>query len=193
MNPRRRAERGFTMTEMMIVVAIISVLVGMAIVYVKPKVKPIDVANRVGDMVREANRRAIALGPVRANVAQAVPSKKARTRVTATAGLQPTFTLWRLEEDPNPTIANGAWMPIVSYVVDRNVKADSFGPDVGSRASLPIDTDFSNFSVLCYPDGSCEPRSLFFEQVDPTSVAERQARMSIMPLGGAIMTRRDWN
>lgn len=187
-----RRPRGFTLPEMMMVVAIIGIMAGLAIAYITPKVKPIDVANRFGDLLREGNRRAIALGPVRPNVAQALGSK-ARTRVIALAGLQPTFILQRLEEDPNPNIASANWIEITRFSTDRNVKADSFGNDVGSHASLPLITDFSTFVATCYPDGRCDPRSLFFEQVSPTSVTEQQARVSIMPLGGAIMTRRDWN
>ena len=43
------------------------------------RVRPIDVANRVGDLVREASRRAVALGPVRSDVV-VWPSARRRGR-----------------------------------------------------------------------------------------------------------------
>src|SRR5256885_18760 len=113
-----RREAGFTLTEMMIVVSIIGVLVTMAIVYMRGHVRPIDVANRIGDLAREASRRAVALGPVRANVA--VVFGRSRTKITAAATTNAgvhtvTFTLWRLQEDPNPTVAAGTWVAVEQY------------------------------------------------------------------------------
>lgn len=186
-----RAERGLTLVELMVVVAIVGVLVAMANVYMKPSIKAIDAANRVGDLVREANRRAVALGPVRAGVAVAIGTK-ARTRVRGTtSGPQPTLLLERLQEDP--LVDTAVWVAVVQYVVSADVLADSWAPGVGSHAALTRSTDWTGFEVECYPDGTCEPHTLFFEAANPGAESERYARMSIMPIGGAIMTRRDWN
>lgn len=172
--------------------AIVSVLVSMAVVYMKPQTKALDVANRVGDLVREANRRAVALGPVRSAVALNIGTK-ARTRVRGTAGgPRPTLVLERLQEDPSP--ANTAsWLAVTQYTVAREVVGESWGAGVGSHAALTRSTDWTTFEARCYPDGTCDPHTLFFEAADPGSESERYARMSIMPLGGAILTRRDWN
>ncbi|TMQ13452.1 MAG: prepilin-type N-terminal cleavage/methylation domain-containing protein [Deltaproteobacteria bacterium] len=212
----KRREAGFTLTEMMIVVAIIGILVTMAIVYLRPRLRPIDVANRVGDLVREASRRAVALGPVRPNVAVALQSK-ARTQITAQ---QPTattivFTLWRLQEDPlgAPT---AVWIAVETYTVDLKVVViDSWSTGVVDYTAATRTGNWSAWTVVsappptrtplqCRPDGTCDAVTVFFQSALPgpscnpvppptTPLLEQCGKLAVMPLGGAISTRTDWN
>jgi len=206
----KRRQAGFTLTELMVVVTIIGVLIAMALVYLRPRARPIDAATRLGDLVHEASRRAVALGPVRADVAVALGSK-VRTRITAALSVPPeppgtvTFTLDRLQE-AGPGAAN--WIQIETYTTDPQVLPDSWAPGVGSYATLSLipewTQDWTTFSSQCRPDGICEARTLFFQAAtegpscDPASPSatplyEQCAKLSIMPLGGAITTRTDWN
>ena len=186
----------------MVVVSIIGILVAMAIVSMRPRPRPIDIANRVGDLFREASRRAIALGPVRADV-----PIRARTRVTAapsgTSALPTvTFTLWRLVEG---AIGQATWIPITTttYTTDPKIAIADWRKNVVAYTP-PSSTDWNAFDARCSPDGTCQPVTLFFQanrpgtSCDPTAtpsgpVYELCAKLAVMPLGGAINTRADWN
>lgn len=186
----RRHERGFTLAEMMTVVAIIGVLVSLAIVYMRPHARPLDVAQRLGTMASEANRLALQYGPVRSDIAQV--EGKSRTRITAElvdSTLQ--FTLWLVEEAAPPTTAI-MLVPIQTYPVPRTITADAYATSVGTYSTVTPVTDWSTFTLNCYPNGTCDGRTLFFSSGSGMS-SERQARLSILPIGGGGHVLRSWN
>jgi len=180
----RARERGFTLTEMMVVVAIIGILVAMVTLTVSAKTQPIDVSTRLGDMVREASRRAIAGGPVRADVQVAAGCGSARTKITSTGT---TFTLNLLVEGSPGTCS---WSLLDSYPLPASVAANSYAAAVGAMASVTTSTTWSSFGVGCYASGLCDAGTLFFER---STGAARQSRLSVLPLGAAVYIRKDWN
>lgn len=175
----------------MVVVTIIGILVTMAVVYMRPRIRPVDAAVRVGDLFREASRRAVALGPVRSDIVSAFG--RARTRVSSAVvtpswgGTAVQFTLQRLEEGAP---GSASWVYVDSYTVDRNVTTVQWANDLGA-----ISTSFSGtaFTAQCKPDGTCDARTIFFQSSISVPSYESLAKLAVMPLGGAITTRTDWN
>lgn len=191
---RRAPARGFTLVEVMIVVAILGVLVTLAVVFMRPRTTPHDAAHRFAGIVQEASRRAVKAGMVRPQVTVALGFRQ-RTRLTATAsGSTVTFALEELFEDPAPsTSAN--WVTVQQQTVPARVVAHSYAMGVGSYATVsPAPTaSWSTFTLNCFPNGTCDAATVFFEAAPGVGGAGRQARVSVMPLGTATYVRPDWN
>lgn len=191
----RRAQAGFTLIEMMTVIVILAILATLSVLYLKPRTVPMDVAQRFGDLVREARRQAITYGPVRANVVAANGNSKARTCITAAGALEgsPTFWLNRLIENPSLTSNTFTWNETQVMTVPATVKGMTYANAVGTNPGVTVSSaDWASFSLCCFPDGTCQPRSLFFENTKTTPPREFRARISILPLGATTLTRPDW-
>jgi prepilin-type N-terminal cleavage/methylation domain-containing protein len=194
----RTRQGGFTLVEMMTVVAIIGVMVTMAIVYLKPKKRTMDVANSIGDMMREANRRAVSLGPVRPGVATALGSKaRTRLRATGTFFATSTFILERLVEDAAPA-TTATWVEVSRYTTPSTVISFFWSNSTGHDYWVGWNFDMNAFVGACYPDGTCDARSVwlyYYNTVNPWDHPDiggsYWAKVSLMPLGGAVRTTPD--
>jgi len=180
---------------MMTVIVILGILATLSVLYLKPRTTPMDVVQRFGDLVREARREAINSGPVRANVVVANGNSKARTCISAAGALggSPTFSLQRLIENPTPTSNAFTWNETQTLQIPSTVKGMTYANVVGTNPGVTVSSaDWSSFSMCCFPNGTCQARSLFFENMKTTPTRDYRARISILPLGATTITRPDW-
>lgn len=186
----RRSERGFTLVEAMVVVAILAILSTLAIVYVRPSTKPIDVAQRFANLVQEASRLAVRHGPVRWDVAEALGERRRTRIVGGVVDSSVIFTIEVLEEDAGAPTA--VWRPVQQMTVPSSVTADSYATTAGTYATVTHETSWPSFTLSCYPSGSCSAATLFFS-VERGPTQDRQARVAVLPLGTATFVKNDWN
>lgn len=184
--------RGFTLIEMMVVVAILLTLTVMVFPSVKPQSKPVDVAMRLANLVDIAARDAVRWGPVRSDIATTEGSKR-RTRITASvSGGQVTFRAQVLDD----TGTLGVWRDLGTYTVPKTITSDGYLNSVNSRASLL--TSWASLAISCFPNGTCSsttasggPGASVFFSSTTGAAKDRLARMSVLPLGGTTYVKNN--
>lgn len=186
-------QRAFTLVELMVVLAILGVLAAAVAVYARPDPRAIDAASLMADAVREAARRAFSLGPVRADLAD-----RHRTEVRIVGN---DVVIDELVE--GAVLGGSAWVRIrTKPVITRPRRADFVGwaaaAQIDDNPNNPptMDTDLSTFLVRCFPNGTCDPATVYFGEwrvdrsADPTPAPFAYARTIVVPLGGAVIARR---
>ena len=183
-----RRQGGFTLTELMVVVALVAVLATLAWGSFRGDPRPSDVASTAANLVRQTARKAVGGGAVRADVAAVLGKARSRLHIFTESGVQ-VLAVEVLEEDDVP--ADSLWAERSRRAVPRGTRL------TGWRASADLDGGLGPEIVLgsgdaveirCYPNGTCDAATLYFEA---TSGA-RKARTVLMPLGGSPATFAAW-
>ncbi|HVV86615.1 MAG TPA: prepilin-type N-terminal cleavage/methylation domain-containing protein [Kofleriaceae bacterium] len=184
----RRA--GFTLVELMVVLAIISILVGLSISILNGKPRAIDLAHDLSTRLGEASRKAVAAGAVRSDVALAQGSPvRTHVLIDVVAAGGGTLTTERLEEDPLPA-ATASWVELVTVALPKSiiVAGTRDAADLTGQGIQTALGDGDQIEIRCYPDGRCDGKTIYLQTTDH----RRQARVAVLPLGGTPITFDSW-
>lgn len=188
-------KNGFTLVELMVSLAIVSILIAMVMVMINPTPTPRDVSQRVADLVREASREAVNYGPIRPNVL-AANATLTRARACVVGGTDSTgattFTLQLLQEAAVATQTTYSWATNSTYTVPTTISSVAYASSVGPYASVTPQTAWASFKLCCYADGTCDPYTAFFQNTRAKGGVNYQARVSVLPIGAQPIIRSDF-
>jgi prepilin-type N-terminal cleavage/methylation domain-containing protein len=188
---RGRSEGGFTLTELMVTVAIAGILSTGAVLTLRRSEDPGHGAIRIANAVRQCSRLAVARGPVRADVATALGSTaRARVVVRAVVGsAAQDVAVELLEEEDEPSNA-ASWSPASRFRFSGKIRV------AGSRRSseltegLGVDDAFGSELVMeCLPNGSTEAMTFY---LDGDGSESERARVVVLPLRGEPVSMDGW-
>lgn len=196
--PPRARQAGFTLLELMMVVAIIGIATSLGIAVMRKDVKAIDVADQVAQMVREGQRQTVGAGRVRDDVQLAVTTGAARgMMVLSPEAADGSRTLaFSLLKEQNPAAAS-YWEETKRMTITKAVR-------VAGTLDTAMLTNGATFvslaanagkTVYFYPDGRVASTTgqgvtVYFELRSGSQ--GKQARTVVMPLGGTATTFQVW-
>ena len=195
-----RSQRGVTLVELMVVVAILGIVSALAVQVVKsdPTAKT---AREVAALIQQARRNAIAHGPVRADVAAATSTTATqRVRIRDSGGKANVIELYDLVETTGAatytwTPSTWSWMPQKVQVYGVDTTANTVG---GETLPTALATN-GQIDFYLFPDGTAGT-SLNGNGANGTTIylqtragtKKDKFRIFVMPLSGAPTTTKGW-
>ena len=185
-------ESGFTLTELMVTVAIVGILSTGAVVTLRRPQDPGHGAIRVANALRQCSRLAEARGPVRSGVALALGSA-ARARLVLRPELGSSaqdVAVEVLVEEEEPSTA-ASWAPASRFRFSGAIRVAGYRASGELTAGLgpQVMVGTSEVVVECMPNGSADAMTFY---LDSDGSASERARVVVLPLRGEPVTMDGW-
>jgi len=198
----RRTDQGFTMVELMVVVAIIGITAALTIrSFTKNPTG--ESARKVAAMMATANRTAISGGPVRSDCVDGLgnPIKaRAQLEFIETSG-QVLVNVYVVVEDPLP-LHTAPWVLVSSEILSPDTEVTAVMGTAGPPyVPLPIDpgtapplmtlpTSAPGLIKLYNPDGTADPMAVFLKH--RTNNTATRYRVLGLPINPVPQVFQDW-